>query len=40
VYFKARHSRHNLSRALVQFKLVESVEAQESAIRAIIEEVR
>ncbi len=36
VYFKARHREHNLARALVQFKLTESIESQERAIRAII----
>jgi hypothetical protein len=40
IYFKARHERHNLLRALVQLKLVESIESQETAIRAIISEVR
>ena len=33
VYFKARHPEHNLARALVQFKLTESIESQETAIR-------
>jgi Ser/Thr protein kinase RdoA (MazF antagonist) len=37
VYFKARHARHNLDRALVQFKLVESIEAQEGAIRELVD---
>ena len=32
VYFKARHPEHNLVRALVQFKLTESIESQETAI--------
>jgi Ser/Thr protein kinase RdoA (MazF antagonist) len=36
VYFKARHRDHNLTRALVQFKLTESLEAQAAAIGAII----
>jgi len=36
VYFKARHARHNLDRALVQFRLTESIEAQEAEIRAVI----
>ena len=40
VYFRARHEEHNLARALVQFKLTESIESQEQAIRAIIEELR
>ncbi len=33
VYFKARHPEHNLVRALVQFKLTESIESQAAAIR-------
>lgn len=36
VYFKVRHERHNLQRALVQFKLAESIEAQAREIQAII----
>jgi Ser/Thr protein kinase RdoA (MazF antagonist) len=40
VYFKVKYPRHNLDRALVQFKLTESIEVQESAIRSIIEELR
>ncbi len=40
VYFKARHPEHNLLRALVQFRLTESIESQEGAIRAIIRELR
>lgn len=39
VYFKVAHPNHNLARALVQFRLVESIEAQEAAIRKIIGEV-
>ena len=39
VYFKVQHREHNLQRALVQFKLMESIEAQERAIRAIIAEL-
>lgn len=39
VYFKARHGRHNLDRARVQFRLVESIEAQEPAIRSLIAEL-
>jgi len=35
VYYKVKHARHNLTRALVQFKLVESIEAQEAEIRGI-----
>jgi Ser/Thr protein kinase RdoA (MazF antagonist) len=40
VYFKVRHPEHNLDRALVQFKLTESIELQEKAIRNIIREIR
>jgi Ser/Thr protein kinase RdoA (MazF antagonist) len=35
-YFTVSHGRHNLNRALVQFRLTESIEARESAIRALI----
>ena len=37
VYFKVKHPQHNLRRALVQFKLTESVEAYEADIRHIIQ---
>jgi Ser/Thr protein kinase RdoA (MazF antagonist) len=40
VYFKVSHAEHNLARALVQFKLTESIEAQEAAICAIIGDLR
>jgi Ser/Thr protein kinase RdoA (MazF antagonist) len=40
VYFKAKHSQHNLQRALVQWKLAESIESQEADIRAVIDELR
>ena len=40
VYFKAKSAGHNLARALVQFKLTESIESQERAIRAIVREAR
>jgi Ser/Thr protein kinase RdoA (MazF antagonist) len=40
VYFKARHREHNLYRALVQFRLTESIEAQEGALRALIRDLR
>ncbi|HOT93315.1 MAG TPA: aminoglycoside phosphotransferase family protein [Anaerolineae bacterium] len=36
VYYKVRYVEHNLMRALVQFKLVASIEAQEADIRAVI----
>ena len=37
VYFKVKHSEHNLQRALVQFKLTESIETYEGEIRNLIE---
>jgi Ser/Thr protein kinase RdoA (MazF antagonist) len=40
VYFKVRYPEHNLDRALVQFKLTESIELQEKTIRNIIREIR
>jgi Ser/Thr protein kinase RdoA (MazF antagonist) len=40
VYFKVRHPEHNLVRALVQFKLTQSIESQETAICNIIREIR
>ena len=40
VYFKTRYPEHNLDRALVQFKLTESIESQEAAICAIIRDMR
>ncbi|MGI8501194.1 MAG: phosphotransferase enzyme family protein [Hassallia sp.] len=40
VYFKTKYPEHNLNRAIVQFKLTESIEYQETAIRDIIEEMR
>ncbi|MBN1933900.1 MAG: aminoglycoside phosphotransferase family protein [Anaerolineae bacterium] len=40
VYFKVKDETHNLRRALVQFKVAESIEAQEGQIRAIIEDMR
>lgn len=36
VYFKVRYPRHNLQRALVQFRLTESIEAHEADIHNII----
>lgn len=35
VYFKVKYPEHNLARAMVQFKLTESIESQERIIRAI-----
>jgi Ser/Thr protein kinase RdoA (MazF antagonist) len=40
VYFKARHREHNLGRALVQFRLTESIEAQEKTLRAMIRDLK
>jgi Ser/Thr protein kinase RdoA (MazF antagonist) len=40
IYFKAKHPEHNLSRAIVQFRLTESIETQSKAIRAIIRDLR
>jgi Ser/Thr protein kinase RdoA (MazF antagonist) len=40
VYFKVRHREHNLARALIQFKLTESIESQEKVICAIIQDLR
>ena len=39
VYFKTRRPEHNLLRALVQFRLTESIESQEKAIGRIIREL-
>ena len=40
VYFKIKYPEHNLARALVQFKLTESIEAQETKIRQIIADLK
>ncbi len=40
VYFKARHRDHNLARALVQFRLAESIDSQKTALRAMIRGIR
>ena len=40
VYFKVKHQEHNLARALVQFKLTESIESQAAALNAIIGDLR
>ncbi|MFN6529112.1 aminoglycoside phosphotransferase family protein [Nostoc sp. ChiSLP03a] len=39
VYFKVKHPEHNLARAIVQFKLTESIESQETQIRKIIQDI-
>jgi len=40
VYFKVKHPEHNLARALVQFRLTESIESQERAICSLIQEMK
>ena len=40
VYFKVKHPEHNLARSLVQFKLTESIESQETTIRKIIKDLK
>ncbi|RCJ19860.1 aminoglycoside phosphotransferase [Nostoc sp. ATCC 43529] len=40
VYFKVKHPEHNLARAIVQFKLTESIESQETQIRKIIKDIK
>lgn len=40
VYFNTSHNEHNLARALVQFKLTESIEQQESIIKQIINNLK
>ena len=40
IYFKTQYPEHNLTRALVQFKLTESIESQETAILNIIQNLR
>jgi Ser/Thr protein kinase RdoA (MazF antagonist) len=40
VYFKVKHPEHSLERAIVQFKLTESIEIQESTIRRIIADIK
>ncbi|BAB73739.1 phosphotransferase enzyme family protein [Anabaena sp. FACHB-709] len=40
VYFKIKYPEHNLARALVQFKLTESIESQEVKIRKIIQDIK
>ncbi len=39
-YFKVKHPAHNLNRALVQFKLTESIEQQADTLRAMIQSMR
>jgi len=40
VYFKVRYPGHNLVRALVQFKLTESIESLSGPLRAVLRELR
>jgi hypothetical protein len=40
VYFHTRRPGHNLDRALVQFHLTRSVEAQETEIRGLLTQLR
>jgi Ser/Thr protein kinase RdoA (MazF antagonist) len=40
VYFKVKHPEHNLTRAIVQFKLTASIESQETTIRTLIQEMK
>lgn len=40
VYFKVKHPHHNLERALVQFKLTESIERQASTLRTLLQDLR
>lgn len=40
VYFRTSRPRHNLQRALVQFRLTESIETQQDEIRSLVERLR
>ncbi|GBO56808.1 MdsC protein [Pseudanabaena sp. lw0831] len=40
IYFNVKYPEHNLLRSLVQFRLVESIESQQSAINKIIKDIR
>lgn len=40
LYFRTSRPRHNLQRALVQFRLTESIETQQAEIRAMVERLR
>ncbi len=40
IYFKVKYPEHNLTRAIAQFKLTESIESQETRIRTIIQEMK
>jgi hypothetical protein len=38
-YFKASHPEHNLHRAVVQFRLAASIEAQEAELRRLVQQL-
>ena len=40
IYFHVKYPEHNLLRSLVQFRLVESIEAQKSVINKIIQDIK
>lgn len=40
IYFNVKYPEHNLLRSLVQFRLVESIESQQSVINKIIKDIR
>jgi Ser/Thr protein kinase RdoA (MazF antagonist) len=40
VYFRIRYPEHNLARALVQFRLAQSIESQQAALRSIIRDAQ
>lgn len=40
VYFKVKNKEHNLTRALAQFRLVESIESEEQNIRTLLSDLR
>jgi len=40
VYFKVKYPEHNLARALVQFKLTQSIQAQQTRINQIVQDLR
>jgi hypothetical protein len=40
VYFQAKHPGHNLARALVQFRLAESIEEQKDPLTALVARLR
>jgi hypothetical protein len=40
IYFHVKYPEHNLLRSLVQFRLVESIESQQTVINKIIKDIR